>query len=71
MKPGVVFMAEVQIYKLHLIWKWATSEFFKELNQNIYAMKEDSFLLFPVCHLAFIEIVKAKNILGLPCWRSG
>lgn len=55
-------MAGIQIHKVHLIWKWDTSEFFKELNQNIYAMKENSFLLLPDCHLAFNEIAKAKNI---------
>lgn len=61
-KPRVVFVAGIQIHKLHLIWKWDTSEFFKELDKNIYTMKGNGFLLLPDCHLSFNGIVKAKNI---------
>lgn len=58
------FMAAIQIHKHDLIWKWDLSELLKELNQNIYTKKENKqfFLLLPVCHLAFNEIVKLKNI---------
>lgn len=53
------FMAGFEIHKLHLIWKWNTSELLKELK---YVHEEKIFLLLPFCHLAFNETVKAKNI---------
>lgn len=36
------FMAGIQICKLHLIWKWDTSELLKELSQNTFTKKENS-----------------------------
>lgn len=35
-KPRVVSMVGIQIHKLHLIWKWDASEFFKILNPYIW-----------------------------------